>query len=192
MEKTPIGSFEVTSGHITASDPCYEPGTWCSGSFPAKNGKWDAFLIMSDEGEWGVRVAQLQIAHEHFLSSEREYKIVPLDADIGVDSGQAGFFDKALYDKHGGRGKFFDEESFYGKCCALTTDFKNYGENGLIIKRKYGGVIEWGVVSCSGYGDGGYECVLYVNNDGVAVAAIITFISDEFFDEDYDEGEEVA
>lgn len=173
MTKTtilPAGSFEVSSGTIRATDPCYTPDTWCAGSFPAKNGKWSAWLFLSDEDDWGVRVAMLMIVHD-----DHQMQFTGLDevaGSFGVDSGQFGFFDHQLYEErhdtdYGVKG------SFYQTICDLTLDKPGRA------------TIEWGAASSSGLGDGVYEVVArYVKGEAVQAAAI--------FIEEYEEDEEIV
>jgi hypothetical protein len=100
--------------------------------------------------------------------------------DIGVDSGQAGFFDAEFY--IGG-----DDQKFYDQVCDLTLN----GDNA--------GVIAFGAVSSSGWGDGCYE-LQTIRHDGEVVAARIVFMEDtpaedeynEEDDEDNEEEEEVT
>lgn len=103
------------------------------------------------------------------------------DIDVGVDSGQAGFFDvfkyaSAVSDKEDNSapraergGKF---EAFYDAVCNLTLDDKSFG------------VVEFGCVSSSGYGDGGYNCYFRRNSLGEVIEALIAFIEDEEESED--------
>ena len=105
------------------------------------------------------------------------------DIDVGVDSGQAGFFDvaeyaKALEDRTDGsradkaNSKF---EAFYDSVCNLTLDDKSFG------------VVPFGCVSSSGYGDGGYNCYVRRNDHGQAIEAIIVFIDEP--EEELDDSE---
>lgn len=48
-----IGTFKSKSGKFIVSDPCY------------KKGEWRSFLNISDEGDWGNRVAELIVVHEN-------------------------------------------------------------------------------------------------------------------------------
>jgi len=102
------------------------------------------------------------------------------DIDVGVDSGQAGFFDvfkyaAAVSDKDDSRSRRDSQDSsfedFYGRVCDLTLDDKSFG------------VVEFGVASSSGYGDGSYNCYFRRNSLGEVIEAVITFIHD---DEDED------
>lgn len=89
--------------------------------------------------------------------------------EVGVDSGQAGFFDDARFKKHNGG----DDESFYEKACDTT------------LSRMQAGVIDEGAVCNSGYGDGGYVCIFHNSNDedGLVDFAYIIFIC-EYEDEE--------
>jgi hypothetical protein len=107
--------------------------------------------------------------------------------DVGVDSGQAGIFDKSSFkndsliekdpefhhayrrDKPGGR--------WYAACCDIT------------LSEEEAGVLLGGVVSTSGYGDGGYDCFVVKSGDEV-VAVKIVFIGedeDEDIEDDYED-----
>ena len=167
-----LGEFEITSGVMRVTDPCYDKETWCSGTVDAKNGTWEAFIETSNEGGWGNRVSSLTVLH---MNSGRSYSASDWDMtsiDVGVDSGQAGFFDNALYPDGERTGEFGDLDTFYGKVCDLTCETKESA-----------GVIPFGAVSSSGYGDGGYKCYVRRMN-GLVVAAKIVFISDDEEDED--------
>lgn len=71
------------------------------------------------------------------------------------------------------------ESGFYADCCRLTSDDQLPG----------GGVLTagTGVVSRSGFGDGGYAVKVLTNADGLVVAAIIEYLVDGGEDEDNDE-----
>lgn len=161
-----LGEFEVTSGRLRVTDPCYNKDTWCAGVLDVLNGTWGAFVETSDEGGWGVRVASINIFNKEYEHKAHSWSLTNID--VGVDSGQAGFFDDAKYpeDPH-------QDDAFYDSVCDLTL-----GPNS-------GGVLPFGAVSSSGYGDGGYSCyVSYVN--GEIVAAKIVFIGDESEEEEDD------
>lgn len=166
-----IGQFEITSGKMRVTDPCYSKGTWCSGVFNAANGKWNAYIGVSDEGSWGDRVSELVVMNEDagYLFNWQLTNI-----DVGVDSGQAGFFDEAKYPDGERTGEYEDLNTFYGQVCEMT------------LSRKQAGVLPFGVASSSGYGDGSYRCYVAYNNNNEVVAARIQFIDDNYEeDEDY-------
>jgi len=159
-----LGKFNVTSGKLRVTDPCYDKGTWCSGTIDVPNGEWDAYLELSDEGSWGTRVASIQIIKDNSPTSAA-WELTNID--VGVDSGQAGFFDESFYPDQPGL------TSFYNKVCKLTTG------------REQGGIIDgFGAVSSTGYGDGGYKCYVARNDANEIVSAKIVFIDDEYEEED--------
>ena len=162
-----IGEFTVESGRIRVTDPCYEPDTWCAYVIDdAKKGLWTAKLSYM-EG----RVSELRINHFSHSTVEPAAKT---DAQIGVDSGQAGFYDDAFFvENHGG--EYGELDTFYGKNCNAT------------IEHDTGIIEECGVVSSSGWGDGVYDLYVARDKDGLVIAAKIVFLYDE---EDEDEEED--
>lgn len=120
------------------------------------------------------RVAYLHIWHESYTAHQAELDArggfahyINCEVDVGVDSGQAGFFDRALYDQ--AYSNESDQEKFYEAVCELTLSGKEWGAHE-----------GWGVVSSSGWGDGGYDC-LTLHDAGKLVAAVIVYLveSDE-------------
>ena len=150
--RSSLGTFEITSGKMVVSDPCYKRGTWCAGILDhVKNGVWNAVVSYTYEGD--VRSLRVQHKNVHKIRGLRKHH-VPFD--VGVDSGQAGFFD----DSH-----FFPESSeWYDKTCHLTNP------------PLWAGIIVGGAVSRSGYGDGCYDCYYYTDDNDEVVAAVIWFI----------------
>jgi hypothetical protein len=164
-----LGKFEITSGIMRVTDPCYDKETWCSGTLDARNGTWEAYVEVSDEGQWGKRAATLIVFHEETQHSGGGWEKSKIN--VGVDSGQAGFFDNALYPDTERTGEYGDVNTFYGKVCTLTHDEKD--------RSVVGGVLPFGAVSSSGFGDGGYDCYVRRDEMGQVVAAKIVFITDE-------------
>jgi len=173
----PVGEFEVRNGAVVVSDPCYDRGTWCAGTIRnVLNGTWKARIERSDEGEWGIRVARLVVMHEKY---EEDHPCVDgWDAqkfEVGVDSGQAGVFDTRHYKSDADARKatwvnkdeaICDDEPWYSLCCDRTLN----GDSA--------GVIPFGAVSSSGFGDGGYPC--HAKTEGGKVVGIaITFIGED-------------
>ena len=149
--------FEITSGMLACSDPCYE---FPSVRVPAKSGNWIARAETSDQGEWGVRVSKIIAHHESVDLSTGNFE--RKHCHLGVDSGQAGFFDNEVCKGH--------DKAFYDRCCDTTLSCSGYG------------YVPQGFVSSSGFGDGCYCCQLYMQ-DGVTVGAEIIFIGDEYEEE---------
>ena len=181
LETCDIGAFVIESGTLRVSDPCYDIDTWCAGDLEnVKNGMWDALVVKSDEGDWGVRCAELIIVHEDFkMPVDFDIDWEAADIEVGVDSGQAGFFDKKFYkddsvieESHYGSYEFDCDGAFYSACGSHT------------LSPLGAGVIRNGAVSSSGYGDGGYKCEYFMEDDEI-VAARIIFISDQ--EDDYDD-----
>lgn len=149
---------------VDITDPCYDKDVWCRMTVNCKSGKYNAYVEVSDEGEWGKRVKAIAIAHEDcediipFI--EKAYKDeLPCLGYIGVDAGLAGFFNN--------KPDYCDEA--WREFCDICREGNCYTTN-------------CGVFSDSGFGDGEYN--VYTNKEGTVF--IIVFITDE--DEEY-EGE---
>jgi hypothetical protein len=169
-------TFEVKSGKVVISDPCYTRDTWCQKVLDnVKNGEW----IVNTE-LIGGRIGTLE-AHVSG-SNKKTYDYVN---DLGVDSGQLGIFDDSIYPTGENTGEYDDKSSFYGKCCDKTLGDEQFGI-----------VDNLGVVSSSGWGDGSYTACLGIDNEGKVVSIFVEFIGDEddddqpFEDEDYVEEDE--
>lgn len=151
-----LGTFIICSGAIRVADPCYGDDTWCMGTLKnAKNGTWNAYTRRKNEPGWGVRNTHIVIVHESAVVSKVKLDQI-LEATIGVDSGQAGFFDST-------RNTSNDKE--YDEVCGQTleTDLS-------------AGVIDRGAVSSSGIGDGSYHCRYAKDEKGEVIAAEIRFL----------------
>lgn len=161
-----LGSFENESGSFIISDPCYEIGTWCAGRLDnVATGQWNAFVTRVDGDDWGVRCSEISAYHVSVIDKNLDW--VKSDIHVGVDSGQAGIFDVPKFHSK--------NEEWYSQICDLTSS--DLGAETL----------DGGVVSSSGYGDGGYDCY-YTKKDDKIVAVKICFI--EEYNEEYDEEED--
>ena len=98
-EMTVLGGFEMTSQTMRVSDPCYDRDVWCCGTFgKCKTGTWEAGVLKTDMGDWGVRCAVLAVRHKETgpdYSVIRQRKVYQMKdgwleqpIDVGVDSGQ--------------------------------------------------------------------------------------------------------
>ena len=166
---TTLGSFIITGNKIHVSDPCYNYN--CSGAVTLDNalsGRYLATLLKHNLDIWEIRVSRLTIQHE-------DYKDIVPDIysgyEIAVDSGQAGFFDDYYY-QHNQGGDFGDITSLFGLACSLTLS-KNHG--GILLDK--------GVVSETGFGDGCYRLFIGKNDDDKIVAASIIFITNSELEE---------
>jgi hypothetical protein len=169
MEK--IGEFEVVSGVMRISDPCYDRNTWCADKVPVVLGTWNAYVSMVDKRDWGRRVSMLTVAHKDLLFREFVFDEV---TGVGVDSGQCGFFDEQYYQDNSlvHRHKrireewLVEEEPWYSMCCDITLT-------------KDAGVIPFGAVSRSGFGDGMYIVEGHENEEGCYNLLRLIFIDKE-------------
>lgn len=172
--------FEMTSPVMRVSDPCYERDVWCCGTVDhCKLGTWEAGVLKTDEGEWGTRCAVLAVRHKdtgpdfNVIRSGKVRKMtckcVEQPFEVGVDSGQAGFFDDAFYQND----TIFEEQPtpgfaigdlWYRHVCDIT------------LSKMSAGVLPYGAVSSSGFGDGGYTCYTHADENGVIDFAFIVFI----------------
>ena len=159
-EMTVLGGFEMTSQTMRVSDPCYDRDVWCCGTFgKCKTGTWEAGVLKTDMGDWGVRCAVLAVRHKETgpdYSVIRQRKVYQMKdgwleqpIDVGVDSGQAGFYDEAFYqDNSIFKGMPEPEHDYgdlwYNHACDIT------------LSEMSAGVMPYGVVSSSGFGDGSY------------------------------------
>jgi len=191
--------FNVTSGKMVCSDPCYELGTWCQGVVDnVRNGKWEAEIAMSDEGDWGERISHLWVFNVDAVINNPQikrdietFKGHTLPFSFCVDSGLFGFFDHDTYrsdevakdlKKHD-FGEDYDREvgdKWYRACADLTLSTESWG------------VLPNGAVSSSGFGDGSYE-VRGIKDNGEYVAFCVEYIGqDEDEDEDWNDDDETS
>jgi hypothetical protein len=174
-----LGHFEITTGEVVVSDPCYTVGTWCQSRLNnVENGQWNAVIEKMDDGDWGVRVSSL-LAYTGREPDAKDFELQE-GSLVAVDSGQAGIFDINVYrnDDFAKPTQFLSEsrqeedgEKWYSSCCDATMSSDDAG------------VIIGGVVSSSGYGDGSYELFTVTKEDKV-VAIKILFITEEDNDDE--------
>ena len=151
--------FEITSGRVHISDPCYDTSPNETDNVPAKNGVWCSSVDYGIEG----RVASIRVWHKDCPSPYCDKSF-----SYGVDSGQLGIFDASIYDSNSEYG----ESGFYNDCCEATLSPERVG----VVQGK-------GFVSSTGYGDGCYEGYSSFHN-GELIAFTVEFISQ---DEDWDD-----
>lgn len=175
-----IGTFSL-GNKVMVSDPCYKLSTWCQGVLKnVKSGIWDAYLKMSDEGVWGIRVAELITVNsehhkEHPVIMDEYSTIISeyQEFEVGVDSGCAGIFDYDYYAKYHTEDE--NDEKWY-ETRIINQFFPTHNSYGW--KRSIFTDSE-GVASNSGYGDGGYNCYVARNAEGEIVGIKIVYISKE-------------
>lgn len=163
---------------MLVSDPCYDrvdETDRLQAVVQVKPGIWLAEVEISDEQDWGHRVAELRAWTDPIRASFWEWY-----SNCGVDSGQLGFFDFYKYPigVNGYEAKYEDQNNWYKKACNET-----FNQNDRTLKA---GIVEgMGVNSSSGFGDGGYDVYVKKDNDGNVVAIKAVFIPEDGED-DYD------
>ena len=172
-----LGEFLVLSGKLAVSDPCYDTDVKYRGELEnVMNGTWHASAVEMQTGSWGRRIARLIAVHENY-ADEKMSKGQCVGFEVGVDSGQAGLFDASHYRDDSvipnAKPVFHEEPAaiWYKHCCDIT------------LSPLSAGVLPYGVVSSSGYGDGGYDCFICRNEYGQIIRAEIEFIPEGDGDE---------
>jgi hypothetical protein len=160
--------------NVIISDPCYSDETWVQMNLTnVLPGQFKTFCRKLDMDGWGNRVSMLLAVHgDH----EFDNLYWEQSGTIGVDSGQAGIFNRTQYRDDNanvplgdGDISFFSEGFFqkpgdrwYTKICSYTLGQNHWGS------------YPDGTVSSSGYGDGGYN-VYTASVDGKVVAIAIDY-----------------
>lgn len=129
------------------------------------------------------RVQFLHIKHEsipEFTSFEQEAWIDHQGFDVGVDSGQAGFFDEAWYaEVHNG-------DHHYDMLCDLTLgQYRIDPETGERAEYNYAGTFEFGCNGQTAHGDGSAPLYYRTDADGNVIEAAYHY--DITYEEDEDE-----
>jgi len=164
-----VGQFPILSGMMRVTDPCYRRDSWCTDIVDnVKKGAWDAYIKTDPDSH---RVSELMAFHKDVDGKTvKNASWTSREQIIGVDSGQCGFFDDKYYPEN--TGDYEDENSFYYKCCSAT--------------ERDCGLVNYGVVSRSGYGDGSYGCFILEDKDENVIGVKVVFI--EECEDDDDEG----
>lgn len=154
-------------GKVTVSDPCYEKGTWCQiCDLEVLPGEYHPYIEYDEETG---RVSVLAIWHEDYEINEAEEFDEDLMPTVGVDSGQAGFFDSEYYDSYCDNDCAKVDTDWYAHICALTIPDEEFDRHGADT---FDGRC---VVSSSGWGDGGYTCSVKRDEGGCIYALKLTF-----------------
>ena len=192
------GTIQLGS-KVVVSDPCYCLNSWCQGVIDnVLPGVYNCKVEYKDTGDWGVRVAAIEVIHQNY-----EYTPDHCESfEVGVDSGTAGIYDYDYYAKYHSEDNI--DATWYNKTfdCAHTvtknpnyvefdwdnTDdfferFKAYERNKKISMQYFNhcdantldGV---SFISSSGYGDGSYSCYT-ASVDGKVVVIRVVFIEED-------------
>jgi hypothetical protein len=173
------------SKNVRVSDPCYDNDVWCKTQLTnVYPGEYNVSVEKSDEGDWGNRVSRLSVIHKGYVMECEDESNWEEHSNIGVDSGQAGIFCETSYRNDeivesittpevdfvlpydDGAG-----DKWYGKVCKFTLTEPQWG------------LYDTGVVTSSGFGDGGYPLDVVRNDDGEIVGMRITYIFPDVEDE---------
>ncbi|MCX8074164.1 MAG: DUF4241 domain-containing protein [Clostridia bacterium] len=156
-----VGDFKIESGQIIVTDPCYRPYMWCNQIIDAVNGTYEAYV--------GDDCSELVVILKS-SNCDKEYEKKEIE-NLAVDSGKMGvfdfdyFFNASIADQENN-----EKRNSFLKYCRETI-YKSVSEN-----KERAGVIEYGAVSDSGYGDGIYKGIVYKNKDGLVERIEIIFI----------------
>lgn len=188
IEKTSrsLGAFDLVSGTLVATDPSYDLETARIPGLGAiitncETGRWNAQIILKEfEGmDYSIN-SELLLTHVDYRESDslewRRYQ-----KGLGVDSGQAGAWDisrfqdqsvvpKDVRERARAESKqtsYIPFDPWYQWCCETT------------LNEPACGVMAYGVVSRSGYGDGGYPVFVCVDENQKVIGVRIQFIDDE-------------
>ncbi|WP_454192509.1 DUF4241 domain-containing protein [Paenibacillus sp. Marseille-Q7038] len=165
-----LGNFEVNSGQIVVADPCYEldTNTVIMGVLElVANGTWNTEVEKVEIPDWGEANAKLTAYHKSVAEQGKFLEWIKCPFVVGVDSGQAGIFDRNHYrasDASDREGNADTDSKWYLACCDIT-------DNG-----EEAGVLTGGVVSRTGTGDGAYGVYKAVNGESQVVGVKILFI----------------
>ncbi|MFL1675071.1 DUF4241 domain-containing protein [Paenibacillus dendritiformis] len=168
----PLGQFEITSGKVVVSDPCYErdENTMIMGVLSnVRNGTWAAHVQKTEVRDWGEACAKLIAYHISAADKPDELEWVKCNFIVGVDSGQAGIFDVSKYRLPDSEALVTDSDmdsDWYLSCCDITDSDEEAG------------VMDGGVVSHTGFGDGGYAAYYAANEQNQIIGVKIIFIKD--------------
>ena len=175
--------FQVTSGRVAITDPCYDPADLpedgpgkneIAANVAAVNGEWKCTAYYTDNGK--------TVEHVTYVSVERAGKSFETTNmfRVCVDAGMVGVFDLDQFKKNW-NAEYNEVGSFYRTVCDGTMD----GDQVALL--------EFGAATSSGYGDGSYDVVVYLDAEKNATAIEVTFVVDDYDDEwedDYWEDEE--
>lgn len=157
MKTIDLGKIKLPS-RIKITDPGYLPTEWCCNEINILPGIYKCDAVQKCCVDWGNRIAELRIHHIDYPDAVCLESFPWL---VGVDSGQAGFFDAEDYENN------CKSQEWYRQVCALTLHEPDCGSvNGI------------GVVASSGYGDGAYNCFYDTDRNGNVVALQLIFIDE--------------
>lgn len=156
-----IGEIDVNTSKIRVTDPSYDPSEVPSACYTVvdmvKRGIWKCVATMADIPEWGERVLELWIHHK----DKRELEGENMVGYSAVDSGQCGFFFNDDFERlYKNKEK---SDKWYKMVCKENKDA--------------GVIVDEGVVTSSGLGDGLYEVFTEYDEHGEVDSIHLIFLN---------------
>lgn len=169
-----LGTFEVDSGLLTVGDPGYTKAClrFHVPLVGTKTGTWCGTVLRAHVPGRGERCAALVAHHESYLPSVDQPVWVPLGS-LDVEYAVAGIFDSAHYYEGVLDADVIDEarvaeDPWYAACARRAHGRGAYDDRGA-------GVVPFGCVASSGFGDGVYTCYVVRAADRAVVGVCIDF-----------------
>ncbi|MWV47144.1 DUF4241 domain-containing protein [Paenibacillus sp. HJL G12] len=165
-----LGHFEVNSGQLAVADPCYELNTETiiMGVIDnVLNGAWVGQAEKVEVREWGEACSRLTAYHHTVADQDATLEWVKCPFVVRAESEQAGIFDITKYrlpDAGAPENGSHRETEWYYACCDITES----GEEA--------GVMDGGVVSRTGMGNGSYGVYMSTDGQNQVVGVKVVFI----------------
>jgi hypothetical protein len=168
-----LGEFQIQTEEVIVGDPCY---TLKDEKLIVRlptivNGSWAGYVDkITDENNREV-VKTLYAFHQSHKDVSLDYvnNLYWFDSRffVGVDSGQVAIFDAEAYQKDeliDYDPKFPDGTKWYRACCDIT------------LSPQQAGILPGGVITRSGYGDGGYKLFYCTSDYGFGNGLKVEFV----------------
>ena len=168
----PLGTFQVSSGKLIISDPCY-------GYDEEDSEDLQVLLNSAKRGDWSATVSydEDEVVHQLAVfwgNMEPEGEWIPIEQLITVDSAQAGIFEFTF---------FGDDEKIIGEVVnvydiEMDDDVSKYYVAccDAVASEQQGGIVPGGAVAMSGFGDGLYPVYIKQDASGDIVSVMIDFL----------------
>lgn len=178
-KKIEIGVFEIDSESLIVSDPGYsvyetKEGLYATTVSDVRPGQWSAHVIsrsfLDGGGATAAELVCVMVEYEgKRLRWERREPV------IGVDSGRAGFYTKQAFQNNLLVPKDLEWPKRYEE---LNPKYLWDGYCSFLLDNRPGALLPGGgVVSHSGYGDGGYPLFVSRDPEGRVIALRILYVN---------------
>lgn len=160
IHRVNVGFLQINDGKVDITDPGYDKDVWCRiNDLSVTPGKYRCYFWHGADPDWGERTWKLGIEHVGSRLSSLEWEEI---GEIGVDSGQAGFFNHK---------QDFSDVEWKDLCDAMYSK-----DNNVALRRKYDVYgSDNGFWSQSGCGDGVYGVFAKKKSNGDIAALEIHF-----------------